>query len=187
MTVKLVLCGDGAVGKTAVRQRYLGQGFSTNYMQTMGANFAGKYLELPKTEKNPIGLVRLQIWDLAGQPSFEKVRSKFYTGTHGALLIFDVTRPESFENMVNWLAELLKYNEYLVPTILVGNKVDLRGEVDNTISLEQGQALAEVIASEYAQSKFPPLYIETSAKTGQNIDDSFQKVTEVALEHFLDA
>ncbi|MHA2366531.1 MAG: Rab family GTPase [Candidatus Hodarchaeales archaeon] len=108
MVVKLLILGDGAVGKTAIRQRYLGQGFRENYTQTIGADFAPKYIEMPKSELNPYGMVKTQIWDLVGQPSFEEVRSKYYLGSHGALLVFDITRNDTYENIINWQGELIK-------------------------------------------------------------------------------
>ena len=100
--MKIVLAGDGAVGKTALRERYLGKGFSSNYMMTIGADFALK--EATIREKS----IKFQIWDLAGQPRFNSVRELYYRGSHGAMLVFDLTRRESFTNLYLWIDELLK-------------------------------------------------------------------------------
>ena len=99
--MKLILCGDGAVGKTAIRERYLGRGFSASYLQTIGADFSTteRTIEIsgPKS-------VQYQIWDLAGQSEFQAVRGTYYEGCFGALMVFDITRPASFENIPKWIA-----------------------------------------------------------------------------------
>ena len=83
--MKVVLCGDGAVGKTAIRQRYLGKGFQSTYLMTIGADFAVKEVNIKFKETSyPI---KFQIWDLAGQPRFEAVRGLYYAGCLGALMV----------------------------------------------------------------------------------------------------
>ena len=117
--MKIVLAGDGAVGKTALRERYLGKGFSSNYMMTIGADFALK--EATIREKN----IKFQIWDHAGQPRFGTVRSVYYYGCLGALLLFDVTRPDTFTNLENWLEEIFKHNGKFVWKFLSIIKIPL--------------------------------------------------------------
>ena len=87
--LKIVLAGDGAVGKTSLRRSYLGQGFESNYQQTIGADFA--------IHEEDVGSFKVKfiIWDLAGQLVFHQVRKSFYKGTHGALIVCDVTNPAS--------------------------------------------------------------------------------------------
>ena len=83
--MKIILAGDGAVGKTSLREQYLGRGFTGQYLQTIGADFA------LKTDTVAGENVKYQIWDLAGQPRFKTVRSVYYIGAVGALLVFDIT------------------------------------------------------------------------------------------------
>ena len=92
--IKLVLAGDGAVGKTTLRRRYLGEGFQSSYMMTIGADFAVKRVDIGGRQ------ITFQIWDLAGQQSFKLVRGSFYSGAFAALLCFDLTNQVSFDNLV---------------------------------------------------------------------------------------
>ena len=104
--MKTVLCGDPNVGKESIRRQYLGQGFQSTYLMTIGADFAVK-----STTINYNGIcysVKFQIWDLAGQPRFGTVRSVYYYGCLGALLVFDVTRPDTFTNLESWIDEIFK-------------------------------------------------------------------------------
>ncbi|NVM54526.1 MAG: hypothetical protein HWN66_12550 [Candidatus Helarchaeota archaeon] len=83
---KLVLIGEGAVGKTSIRQKYMGKGFTGEYLKTIGADFASKTVELKETNGDSIKSI-FQIWDLAGQQEFKEVRASFYGGTQGILLV----------------------------------------------------------------------------------------------------
>ena len=96
--LKIVLCGDGAVGKTALRERFLGKGFSASYLQTIGADFAttDKQLNIFVDGQSQIKTARFQIWDLAGQPRFKVVSDLYYRGAVGALCFFDITNKNSY-------------------------------------------------------------------------------------------
>lgn len=169
MTVyKIALIGDGGVGKTAIRERYLGEGFKAQYLLTIGADFAMR----DDTIKGfPI---RYQIWDLAGQQRFDGVRDAYYNGCIGALLVYDVSRPESFYNMPKWINELWTSNgRGRVPIIVVANKIDLREHSDKTISPEQGGSFTARLSNLTEAEGFMCHFIETSAKTGENIPQAF--------------
>lgn len=169
---KLSLLGDGSVGKTSLRHRYLGKEFSTSYLATLGADFAIKEVYYGNQLT-----VRYQIWDLAGQPRFNQLRKTFYLGSQGAIIIYDVTSYDSFNNVKNWLNEFINNNGKGTGIILlVANKVDLRN--DNSISTEQGAQLAKQLGS-IINKEVP--FIETSAKTGQNIEDAFKLITDYFL------
>ena len=99
--MKVCLLGDGAVGKTALRKRYLGKQFSSGYVMTIGADFAVKKTEINTNDGTKS--VKFQIWDLAGQPRFNSVRELYYKGSHGGLLVFDITRRDSFSNLNSWV------------------------------------------------------------------------------------
>ena len=166
--VKIVLAGDGAVGKTTLRRRYLGEGFSESYMMTIGADFAVKDVDLGGKK------VTFQIWDLAGQPRFQVVRELYYKGALGGLMIFDVTRWDSFQNLPQWINELWRSNgRGCVPLILVGNKTDLRRDDESSISPEYGLEYSLTLSEVTKQYGFSIPYIETSAKTGQLVEDAF--------------
>ncbi len=161
--LKLVLLGDGAVGKTTMRRQFLGEGFKAGYSATIGADFAIKRINLENYR------LTFQIWDLAGQQRFAAVRELYYRGSRGALLVFDVTNPSSFNNLPTWLEELWK-KAGRVPMILCGNKIDLRSEVPKSIAPELGQEYARRL-SEALGYEVP--YIETSAKTGEKVNEAF--------------
>ncbi|MFW9994575.1 MAG: Rab family GTPase [Candidatus Odinarchaeota archaeon] len=179
--MKLVLCGDGAVGKTALRERFLGKGFSSSYLQTIGADFASidKEINVPETGSKT---VKYQIWDLAGQLQFQAVRSSYYEGCFGALMVFDLTRPDSFANIPNWIEELWKNSQRgKVPVVLLGNKADLIGQFPEHVTQEAIDSYIEKLNAEVAQYKFTVPYLTTSALTGQNVEEAFKKMGESVL------
>ena len=165
---KIVLLGEGAVGKTALRHRYLGQSFKADYSMTIGADFAVKRVELDGSE------VVAQIWDLAGQVRFQTVRELYYQGSAGALIVFDITRPDTFQKVPNWIDELIKNNKSnkskVVPMILIGNKGDLRETSSETILRETAEQYATDLSN---WAELGVTYIETSAKHGKNVEEAF--------------
>lgn len=175
--MKIVLAGDGAVGKTAVRERYLGRGFKSQYLQTIGADFALKTIDLEGKD------VKFQIWDLAGQTRFTAVRSVYYTGCLGALLLFDITRRESFENLQSWLDEIWKHNgKGMIPIVLLGNKYDLKDEVPDHVSEKEAIAYAKELTKKTKPNGFEVKFMSTSAKTGLNVPEAFQTLGEVYFD-----
>ena len=183
MVYKVVLCGDGAVGKTALRLRYMGRGFQSKYMMTIGADFALKEISV----QDATGVKtshKFQIWDLAGQQSFSAVRPLYYLGSHGAMILYDVTRLSTFENVYNWIEEIFKGVKKKIPIVLIANKIDLRRQSDMAIKTEEGRELARKISDEYFEGKLRVPYIETSAKTGENVDEAFSKMAELIAKVF---
>lgn len=171
---KLVLLGDGMVGKTSIRQRYLGKEFSTSYLATLGADFAIKEL----TFKNY--LVRYQIWDLAGQPRFNQLRRAFYLGAQGGIVIYDISNRDSLNNVQNWITEFFQNNgKGAQPIVLIGNKKDLREKGVDTIARDEGEKVAGTLASEL---DIPVPFVEVSAMTGENIEEAFQLITSYYFE-----
>jgi len=175
--MKIVLAGDGAVGKTALRERYLGKGFQAKYLMTIGADFALKESVISGRD------LKFQIWDLAGQQRFSAVRSVYYLGCLGALLLFDVTRPETFENLQSWVDEIWKNNgKGHIPLVILGNKVDLRDQFPNHITDDQARSYCAKLSALTEGDGFGVHYLPTSAKTGLNVPDSFDKLGEVYFQ-----
>ena len=150
---------------------------------TIGADFSIKDI-LITSNNGSTQTIKCQFWDLAGQPRFSVVRGVYYSGCHGAFLIYDCTRLDSFENIVNWLQELKKSLKDPIPVVLVANKTDLRSSVPISVSAEQGKKLAEMIGKYYLYDRFDVPYIETSAKTGENVNLAFKTLVNSVVNSF---
>ena len=173
--LKIVLLGDGAVGKTNIRKNYLGQGFTKDHLMTIGADFAAadKVLQIEDKEYN----ITFQIWDLAGQGTFNQVRSMYYRGVFGALVVFDVTRKNSFDNLSSWIKELYKNsNRGAVPIVILGNKYDLFDEDEDHVKSVEINDMIELLNKELKDENFNVTYLNTSALTGLNIENAFESL-----------
>ncbi len=169
--LKCTLGGDGGVGKTSIRRQYLGEGFTGQYLQTLGADFA-----LKETKIDNITL-RWQIWDLAGQQAFHEVRKAYYRGCLGALVVYSVVERETFDSVRKWVEDIWTHSGYKkkIPIILIGNKIDLRNTDDasKVVLPEEGKRLAEELGIGF---------IETSAKTGERIEEAFEMLGRMILD-----
>ncbi len=158
--LKVVIAGDGNVGKTSLVRRYCEGKFETSRVMTIGVDFQTKLVTLP--EKT----VKLSIWDMAGQERFSAVRPGFYRGSRVSALIYDLTIQETLKNLVNWYFEIAKVvpnQKYLV----VGNKADLvKGGPDRI-----GMQFARVIHGEY---------VRASAATGEGVAEMFESLARLA-------
>ncbi len=179
--LKLVLLGDGRVGKTSLRKRYLGLGFPTEYLETLGADFSIKTLKFNHTNNNETIWLRYQIWDIAGQPRFNQIRKSFYMGAQAALVLFDVSERKSLTSLGNWIDELYNSNGKgtKIPIVIIANKIDLRKEID-CITQEEGEKTVKKIQEKYNVTN-SIRFLETSAKTGENVDLAFEKITSMFL------
>ena len=165
---KVILVGEPAVGKTSLRRKYMGKGFSSNYMSTIGADFSFASYQNTK----------FSIWDIAGEQNYSSIRSQFYSGTQGVIIVFDITRVETFYNIDHWVAELKASMIGDIAFILVGNKEDLRdfeGQIVSEDEIKQRTALWEEILG----VKIPLFY--TSALSGLNVDEIFGHLLESIL------
>ena len=163
-TFKLLLLGDGAVGKTALVHRFVHGKFQKAYLMTIGMEPYSRY-ETINGQK-----ICYSLWDIAGQDRFKVMRGMFFRGAMGSLVVFDLTRRQSFENTVNWINEAKAESPDQI-FILVGNKNDL--EDMREISTEEGQAKADELGAID--------YIETSALTGDNVAEAFRTIGESLL------
>ena len=182
--MKILLCGDGGVGKTSLREQFLGKGFKESYMKTIGAEFALKDIELSADVHKATISIKMQIWDIAGQNLFEQKRPSFYKGAVGACLVYDITQPTSFENIPTWLEEIIAFHEVqFFPIVLLGNKIDLREKFNDTITRQQGEKLAKSLTNKYYANTWKIPLIETSAKTGDNVDLAFITIGKAAVKY----
>ena len=139
---------------------------------TIGADFAAHDLVLKRDDEDYN--ITMQIWDLAGQESFSVVRSKYYRGCFGGLVVFDRTRPVSFDNITAWIDELKKHSTRgLVPIVILGNKSDLVDAADTVVDEEKVKAYIDNINEENAEIGFKINYYDTSALTGLNVENAF--------------
>ena len=163
---KIIVVGDGGVGKTSMVLRYCENTFKENYIMTIGSNFSTKQVDL--SEHSNLS-VRLQLWDLAGQKHFSFVRPPFYRGSAGVIFVFDLTRRSSFANLNGWKAEVEKVIGTEKPYILVGNKLDLASGELREVSTQDGESYKEELGA--------LTYIETSAKEDIKIEPVFKELT----------
>ena len=175
---KIVLIGDGGVGKTAFRRTWLGEGFKTEYLMTIGADFAIQEVTYYHSPTKATYDIKFKVWDLAGQPRFKAVRDLYYRGAVGALCFFDVTNQESYRNLVEWIKTYWSRNGIgKSPLLIIGSKCDLRDNpaFPNQVSTHYGKEYA-VELSKLLKDKlgFSVHYLETSAKDRINVDEAFK-------------
>ena len=161
--LKVLLTGAAAVGKTSLVQRFIKHRFAANYKLTVGVDILTKDVEFKPSE-----VATLSIWDIGGQQRFEFIRSTFYKGAAGALLVFDLTREQTYIETRKWLTEIRQFSNQNIPFVLIGNKADLVEDVGEVVDSNEARAFAKKEGS---------IYIETSAKSGINVDDSFAELT----------
>ncbi|HMF33071.1 MAG TPA: Rab family GTPase [Candidatus Lokiarchaeia archaeon] len=158
---KVVVCGDTKVGKTSLILQYTEHKFSENYIYTIGSNFSVAEVLLPGNE-----LIKLQLWDLAGQVQFSFVRPSFYRGAPVAILVYDVTRRETLKSLGNWKEEVAQCTGAATKYFVLGNKCDL--EELREVSLAEGEDTAKKLQASG--------FWETSAKTGANLLVAFRTI-----------
>lgn len=157
---KVMLVGDSGVGKTCLLVRFKDGAFlAGSFISTVGIDFRNKVLSLDAVK------VKLQIWDTAGQERFRSVTHAYYRDAHALLLLYDVTNKASFDNIRAWLTEVHEYAQQDVVVMLLGNKAD--SAHDRAVKREEGEKLAK---------EFGVPFMETSAKSGLNVDLAFTAV-----------
>jgi small GTP-binding protein len=155
--VKVILAGDGTVGKSCLLRRYVFNEFVENHKMTVGLDSHAKLTKVPG-----LGPVKIHTWDLAGQPQWSVVRESFYLGSHAMALVFDVNNPETINHLPDWVSEC-RSKAYGIPVLVVANKVDLPLRVP-----------VDKIARWARENNFE--FIQTSPKTGFNVEALFEKL-----------
>lgn len=158
MIFKLIILGDQAVGKTSLINHFVTKKFQEDYRPTLGLSITEQEFTIQGLEESRL---KFMIYDLAGQKFFGRVRKHYYFGAQAAFVVFDVTRPDTFERLQYWVDDV---HEFIpeIPVVVVGNKIDL-GE-QREVSAKEGRAKARELRANY---------IETSALTGENVKDAF--------------
>ncbi len=163
---KIILCGDEEVGKTSIVLRFTDKAFMKTYIPTIGVNISEKIIDTANTK------VEFIIWDIAGRSKFNKMRKHYYHGADGVFFVFDLTDISSFNNIQDWVSDVTYYLGNNIKGILLGNKSDLvkqRKISDNQIM--------ELI------KKLNFQYIQTSALTGENIEESFFNLRAILIQN----
>ncbi|XP_009769694.1 ras-related protein RABA2a [Nicotiana tabacum] len=156
---KIVLIGDSGVGKSNLLSRFTRNEFLLESKSTIGVEFATRTLQVEGRT------VKAQIWDTAGQERYRAITSAYYRGALGALLVYDVTKPTTFENVSRWLKELRDHADSNIVIMLIGNKTDLKHL--RAVDTEDAQSFAE---------KEGLSFIETSALEATNVEKAFQTI-----------
>ncbi|KAI5345869.1 hypothetical protein L3X38_013746 [Prunus dulcis] len=158
---KVVVIGDSAVGKTQILSRFTKNEFCFDSKSTIGVEFQTRTV----TVKGK--LIKAQIWDTAGQERYRAVTSAYYRGALGAMLVYDITKRQTFDHVARWVEELRAHADNSIVIMLVGNKADLGEQRD--VPTEDAVEFAE------DQGLF---FSETSAFSGENVDTAFFSVLE---------
>lgn len=156
---KVVLIGDSGVGKSNLLSRFTRNEFNLESKSTIGVEFATKSIQVDAKT------VKAQIWDTAGQERYRAITSAYYRGAVGALLVYDISKQITFENVERWLKELRDHAEQSIVIMLVGNKSDLRHK--RAVTTEHAMAFAE--SNNLA-------FIETSALDATGVDEAFRQI-----------
>jgi len=166
---KIVLVGDSGVGKSNLLSRFTRNSFTTDEKSTIGVEFATRIIPIADSKK-----IKAQIWDTAGQERYRAITNAYYRGALGALLVYDVTKLSSFENIPRWLRELREYANRDIVLVLVGNKADLVDKSLRQVTEEQAKQLA---------AEHDIAFMEASAKSGFNVDESFTMMVKKIYEN----
>eukprot|EP00013_Stygamoeba_regulata_P018472 CAMPEP_0177670808 /NCGR_PEP_ID=MMETSP0447-20121125/24310_1 /TAXON_ID=0 /ORGANISM="Stygamoeba regulata, Strain BSH-02190019" /LENGTH=218 /DNA_ID=CAMNT_0019178043 /DNA_START=43 /DNA_END=699 /DNA_ORIENTATION=- len=153
---KYIIIGDTGVGKSCLLLQFTDKRFQPVHDLTIGVEFGARMIDIAGKS------IKLQIWDTAGQESFRSITRSYYRGAAGALLVYDITRRETFEHLASWLEDARQHSHSNMTIMLIGNKSDL---VDRrAVSKAEGERFAE-------QNGL--IFMETSAKTADNVEAAF--------------
>ncbi|KAM3130263.1 GTP-binding protein yptc4 [Paramecium bursaria] len=166
---KYIIIGDTGVGKSCLLAQFIDRTFRQRHEVTIGVEFGAKMIQLDGKS------IKLQIWDTAGQESFRSITRQYYRSAAGAILVYDVTRRETFDHLNKWLEDAKQNGNQTMTFILVGNKYDLTEK--RQVSEQEGR--------EFAQNN-DLLFIETSAKTGLNVEEIFQQSAQIIYDKIQD-
>ncbi|KAF0989486.1 hypothetical protein HZS_3431 [Henneguya salminicola] len=153
---KYIVIGDTGVGKSCLLLQFTDKRFQPVHDLTIGVEFGSRVINIDNKD------IKLQIWDTAGQESFRSITRSYYRGAAGALLVYDITRRETFSHLVTWLDDVRQHASPNIVIMLIGNKCDL--EDKREVKREEGEAFSR---------EYGLIFMETSAKAATNVEDSF--------------
>lgn len=164
-TLKFLVIGDSGVGKSSLLMRFIDDVFDEDQGPTIGVDFKSKVIDLHNNK------IKLTVWDTAGQERFRTLTASYYRGAHGVILVYDVSRRETFDHVKMWMNEVDVYatNPNIIKMV-VGNKIDL-----------QERAVSNAEGLDFAQHN-STLFIECSAKTKKGVQDAFEELTQKVLD-----
>ena len=163
---KILILGDTSVGKTCFLTRYADNTFQETHMSTIGIDYKLKNVQMENGK-----VAKLQIWDTAGQDRFRSITKNYYKGANGIVVIFSVVDKLSFINIKSWINQIKAEVDDKVTIIIVGNKID--DEENREVTTEEGEELAR---------SFDLNFFECSAKTGENINETFNELVKKMVE-----
>lgn len=164
ITLKFLTLGDSMVGKTSIVLRFVDNVFYEQTKSTIGVDFKTKTINFGNKK------IKIKVWDTAGQERFRTITKQYYKNAEGIILIYDVTESKTFDQIEDWVMNIMDNKQSDAKVILVGNKIDCEERV---ILKEQGAELAK---------RFDLPYFETSASTGENVNKIFECLAEEILK-----
>ena len=156
--LKYIIVGDSSVGKSNLLMKFIQNKFTEEYLTTIGVEFGTKNIKVNNK------IYRIQIWDTAGQEYFRSIARAYFKNCVCAMVVYDITCKESFENVKNWLQDIHEESPKTVLICLIGNKIDL--EDKRIITFDEGKKFA---------TENGIIFMETSAKTGEGINEIFEQ------------
>ena len=156
--LKYIIVGDSSVGKTNLLMKFIQNKFTEEYLTTIGVEFGTKNMKINNK------VYRIQIWDTAGQEYFRSIARAYFKNCVCAMVVYDITCKESFENVKSWLQDIQEESPKTVLVALIGNKIDL--EEKRIVSFDEGKKFA---------TENGIIFMETSAKTGEGIKEIFEQ------------
>lgn len=172
---KIILSGDSAVGKRSIRDRVVTGEFQPNWRATVGVPIHTKKLEVEGQDQP----VKLTLWT---PPIFSERRYELWKqmlgGTYGLILVYDITRESTFDNLSLWLTDAIKHSSQVLSVAIAGNKTDLKDSSTEIVKRERGNEFAERIANEL---NIPSFFLETSATTGENISELLAQLVDMMI------
>ena len=167
--LKYVIIGDSGVGKSNILLQYINGKFSDDFKATVGVEFGAKNIEINSR------IYRIQIWDTAGQENFRSIARAYYKNSICACIVYDITNRNSFNSVQSWIDDCTKQTPKSILLLLIGNKNDLNDKRE--VQYEEGAEFAK---------KRNMIFLETSAKTGNNIDNIFERSVKQIDQNILD-
>ena len=165
---KILLVGNSGVGKSSLLRKFTENCFCDQHISTIGVDFK------IHTCKIDDQIIKLQLWDTAGQERFRTITSSYYRGTHGIIIVYDITDKKSFNQLANWYDEILNHNDEKIDAIIVGNKNDLISE--RKVDYETGKYFAKSLGMDF---------VETSAKDSFNVEYAFLSLAKKIKERII--